>query len=85
MKNGGADRDRTDDFRLAKPALSQLSYGPWVSNSVELVGVARFELATSPLSGVRSNQLSYTPGSHPHGGKVHIDARLFSKNKSISP
>ena len=25
---GGADRDRTDDLRLAKPALSQLSYGP---------------------------------------------------------
>ena len=24
----GADRDRTDDLRLAKPALSQLSYGP---------------------------------------------------------
>ena len=26
---GGADRDRTDDFQLAKLALSQLSYGPW--------------------------------------------------------
>ena len=26
--NGGADRDRTDDLRLAKPALSQLSYSP---------------------------------------------------------
>ena len=25
---GGADRVRTDDFRLAKPALSQLSYSP---------------------------------------------------------
>ena len=28
LKNGGADRDRTDDLRLAKPALSQLSYSP---------------------------------------------------------
>jgi hypothetical protein len=28
-----------------------------------LVGPARFELATSPLSGVRSNQLSYEPGT----------------------
>ena len=28
--SGGADRDRTDDLRLAKPALSQLSYGPRV-------------------------------------------------------
>ena len=26
----GADRDRTDDLRLAKPALSQLSYSPGV-------------------------------------------------------
>jgi hypothetical protein len=28
LKIGGADRDRTDDLRLAKPALSQLSYSP---------------------------------------------------------
>src|SRR5258708_4736376 len=27
-KVGGADRDRTDDLKLAKLALSQLSYGP---------------------------------------------------------
>ena len=27
-RGGGADRDRTDDLRLAKPALSQLSYSP---------------------------------------------------------
>jgi hypothetical protein len=26
---GGADRDRTDDLKLAKLALSQLSYGPF--------------------------------------------------------
>ena len=26
--NGGARRDRTDDLKLAKLALSQLSYGP---------------------------------------------------------
>ena len=29
--------------------------------SSELVGLGRFELPTSPLSGVRSNQLSYRP------------------------
>jgi hypothetical protein len=28
MSIGGADRDRTGDLRLAKPALSQLSYSP---------------------------------------------------------
>ena len=30
---GGADRNRTDDFRLAKAALSQLSYSPEVGPS----------------------------------------------------
>ena len=28
VKNGGARRDRTDDLKLAKLPLSQLSYGP---------------------------------------------------------
>ena len=31
--DGGADRDRTDDLKLAKLALSQLSYGPWDKTS----------------------------------------------------
>ena len=65
---GGADRDRTDDLRLAKPALSQLSYSPneTPDHPVELqsvVGLGRFELPTSRLSGGRSNQLSYRPNS----------------------
>ena len=35
---GGVDRDRTDDLRLAKPALSQLSYDPmgWLTSSPPL-------------------------------------------------
>ena len=49
-------RDRTADLLRAKQALSQLSYGP-----NEVVGLSRLELPTSPLSGVRSNQLSYRP------------------------
>ena len=57
----GADRDRTDDPRLAKPVLSQLSYSPVDAPRREGVGLARLELATSPLSGVRSNHLSYSP------------------------
>ena len=28
IRDGGAYRDRTDDLKLAKLALSQLSYGP---------------------------------------------------------
>jgi hypothetical protein len=54
---GGADRDRTDDIQLAKLALSQLSYGPFV------VGLDRFELSTPRLSSVCSNQLSYRPSA----------------------
>ena len=58
---GGASRDRTGDPLLAKQVLSQLSYGPSV-RSPEMVGLGRFELPASPLSGVRSDQLSYRPG-----------------------
>ena len=61
---GGANRVRTGDLLLAKQALSQLSYGPNYIEGLtpqQLVGLGRFELPTSPLSGVRSNQLSYRP------------------------
>jgi hypothetical protein len=58
---GGADRVRTDDLRLARAALSQLSYSPVEPERAALVGLGRFELPTSRLSGVRSNQLSYRP------------------------
>ena len=64
---GGADRDRTDDLRLAKPALSQLSYSPVAGlgprRPIRRVGRGRLELPTSRLSGVRSNHLSYRPGN----------------------
>ena len=58
-KNGGAREDRTPDLLRARQALSQLSYGPAILN--RLVGLGGFEPPTSPLSGVRSNQLSYRP------------------------
>ena len=35
--------------------------------SAKLVGLGGFEPPTSPLSGVRSNQLSYRPGIHRPG------------------
>lgn len=68
-ENGGARRDRTDDLMLAKHALSQLSYGPGKTDDgdrLEMVGLGRLERPTSPLSGVRSNHLSYrpVPGRH---------------------
>ena len=57
QKFGGADRDRTGDPLVANQVLSQLSYSP-----LEVVGLGRVELPTSPLSGVRSSHLSYRPG-----------------------
>ena len=72
--SGGASRDRTDDLRVANATLSQLSYGPFRFGLAEaaalvstrdprtnLVGLGGVEPPTSPLSGVRSNQLSYRP------------------------
>ncbi len=71
--DGGAKRDRTADLLRAKQALSQLSYSPMTlfngfavkyfggSSLPNMVGLGRLELPTSPLSGVRSNQLSYRP------------------------
>ena len=66
---GGADRDRTDDPLVANQVLSQLSYSPAFDlpaarspgATATLVGLGRFELPTSRLSGVRSDQLSYRP------------------------
>ena len=85
IRTGGGERVRTDDLRLAKPALSQLSYTPFAKRkanqqvsltaleeanknplaktnhlSSDVVGLGRFELPTSRLSGVRSNPVSYT-------------------------
>jgi hypothetical protein len=59
--SGGAMRDRTADLLRARQALSQLSYSPKGFFGQKLVGLGRLELPTSPLSGVRSNQLSYRP------------------------
>ena len=75
-RGGGASRDRTDDLKLAKLALSQLSYGPvttcecsrmfaLTSRSDAVVGREGVEPSTSRLSGVRSNHLSYRPPCHP--------------------
>ena len=56
LKIFGARRDRTVDLLRARQALSQLSYDPFI-----LVGLGGLEPPTSPLSGVRSNHLSYRP------------------------
>ena len=96
---GGAERDRTDDLRLAKPALSQLSYSP-VDDGVldseqqrSAVGQGRVELPTSRLSGVRSNHLSYWPGplarasarrvARPFKTETYVWRRLTFRSASI--
>ena len=71
MISGGDKRDRTADLLRARQALSQLSYIPMSSFIYYLihlnhslswvVGLSGLEPPTSPLSGVRSNHLSYRP------------------------
>jgi hypothetical protein len=65
LDSGGDSGARTRSLRLAKPALSQLSYIPvrrvrWKA-ARSVVGLGGLEPPTSRLSGVRSNQLSYRP------------------------
>jgi hypothetical protein len=86
---GGARRDRTDDLLLAKQALSQLSYGPAPEG---LVGLDRLERSTSPLSGVRSNHLSYRPQdckvlkrAHALNAFLARAARPFTGPKPLEP
>src|SRR4030095_5555322 len=71
LSSGGDSGARTRNLRLAKPALSQLSYIPGnrtlrLGPTGSVVGLGGLEPPTSRLSGVRSNQLSYrpTPGNH---------------------
>src|SRR5262249_40988845 len=77
----GDDRDRTGNLRLAKPALSQLSYvpGPTPIRLRGPVGVLGFEPRTSALSELRSSQLSYTPK------RVGLAARHPQKTKKAKP
>ena len=68
-RSGGADRDRTDDLKLAKLALSQLSYGPVSSAGLPTeaaiaakVGGARRDRTDDLLLAKQAlSQLSYTP------------------------
>ena len=56
----GDEGTRTPDIRLAKAALSQLSYIPSFAAG-KVVGLTGFEPVTPVLSGLCSNQLSYRP------------------------
>lgn len=56
---GGGERDRTDDLRLAKPALSQLSYAPLGIWPEGLLNPCRLfcRLATKKASELQSFEL----------------------------
>ena len=57
----GDEGTRTPGLRLAKAALSQLSYIPILRG----VGLTGFEPVTPALSAQCSNQLSYRPSRFP--------------------
>jgi len=88
----GDDRDRTGNLRLAKPALSQLSYVPGSGDRGQepnllppvswllAMGILGFEPRTSALSELRSSQLSYIPPCSVHVGLYA--ATLAAKQKS---
>jgi hypothetical protein len=84
---GGASRTRTDHLLRARQALYQMSYGPslilssaFCLSHLPLVGLGGLEPPTSPLSGVRSNQLSYKPISL---NLVRIDSSLLSTKQIV--
>jgi hypothetical protein len=83
----GAERVRTDDPRLAKPVLSQLSYSPNnvstvdVTSQKEGVGLGGLEPPTLRLSGVRSNHLSYRP-KRDRSGDSDIEPTTLQSSKS---
>ena len=71
--------------------LFQLSYTPGLNQrseleSHEVVGLGRFELPTSPLSGVRSSQLSYRPDGRVDdeagsaGARGPVGGPMFAQN-----
>ena len=88
LEFGGASRDRTGDLKLAKLALSQLSYGPirhvkltkfTGAMAFAVVGRGGVEPPTSRLSGVRSNHLSYRPPAcRPKGRGRREPAQAFA-------
>ena len=49
-----------------------------------VVGLGRVELPTSPLSGVRSNQLSYRPSGYAGGAGRDRTGGLLSANQALS-
>ena len=62
LENGGASRDRTDDLKLAKLALSQLSYGP--QRRVRMFVNVRTDGAGSMLQWWAEKELNLRPHAY---------------------
>jgi hypothetical protein len=55
-------RSSDSDFWILNSFGRRVARAFWCGAALNLVGLGRIELPTSPLSGVRSSQLSYRPG-----------------------
>ena len=64
----------------ALPTELQPRFADSESQIAGMVGLSRFELLTSRLSGVRSNQLSYRPET----GNTPIPWKLDRRNETVS-
>lgn len=76
-----ADHDRGPPDRgtpAASPTLSTMS-----RNDV-VVGLGRFERPTSRLSGVRSDRLSYRPGTAPHSTPLGSGAEGMGRRRAVA-
>ena len=90
LVSGGDSGARTRSLRLAKPALSQLSYIPETklgaaSRPSGVVGLGGLEPPTSRLSGVRSNQLSYRPTPRGDAEEIEPAETVVAPTKPPSP
>ena len=75
----------TTNLKTSKIAFPVLPENPPSASSYcFLVGLGRFELPTSPLSGVRSNQLSYRPEPEAGGAGRDRTGDLLNANQALS-
>ena len=64
-RNGGAERDRTDDLMLAKHALSQLSYSPeFCSGVAERKAPSRMDRGDRPKEWWAREDLNFRPHAY---------------------
>ena len=78
QRNGGAGRDRTDDLKLAKLPLSQLSYGPFMCRS-RAAGLAQTCAARGRACG------DFVADTQPSASQNTLTMRQRSRQKAERP